>query len=141
MKESLSKTLLYASLMSLALWLLIETYPEILVSIFTDDLELKEIASQGMRIYLLMIPLVGAQTIASQYFQGVEKPRLSTLLMMLRYGVILVPSIAILGPQIGIKGIYMSNAISDGLASSVAIFFILKEIRSLANKGQRQDIN
>ncbi len=131
-KESLEKSLLASTIFSILLWLIIQTYPDALVSIFTDDEGLRQIAADGMKLYLFMIPLIGIQTISAQYFQGVEKPRLSTVLMMLRYGVILLPAVAILAPLVGIKGIYMSNAISDGLASLIALGFIIKEIKHLS---------
>ena len=130
-KESLIRALVYASIMSVALFVLLMWQPGILVSIFTDDVALKEITVSGMRLHFLMLFLIGVQTISSQYFQGVGRPRTSTFLMMLRYGIIIVPSILVLGPQIGIKGIYLSNAISDGVASLIAFAFILKEIKYL----------
>ena len=137
-KESLIRSLIYSSIISVALWLLIQIYPDILITIFTDDPDLKRIASNGMRIYLFMIPLIGMQTISTQYFQGVGKPKLSTVLMMLKYGLILVPAIFVLAPKIGIKGIYMSNAISDGGASLIAIFFIIREISNLSQLAKSQ---
>ena len=137
-KESLIRSLIYSSIISVALWLLIQIYPDILITIFTDDPDLKRIASNGMRIYLFMIPLIGMQTISTQYFQGVGKPKLSTVLMMLKYGLILVPAIFVLAPKIGIKGIYMSNAISDGGASLIAIFFIIREISNLSRLAKSQ---
>ena len=137
-KESLIRSLIYSTIMSVVLWLLIQVYPDILVTIFTDDVSLKKIASNGMRLYLFMIPLIGMQTISTQYFQGVGKPKLSTVLMMLKYGIILVPAIAILAPKIGIRGIYMSNAISDGVASTIAIVFIIREIRNLSRLAKSQ---
>lgn len=131
-RTSLKLSLFYSSLISVALWFLIQTYPDLLVGFFTDDPDLIAISVRGMKLYLMMIFLIGAQTIATQYFQGVEKPKLSTFLMVLRYGVILVPSIAILAPRVGVIGIYASNAISDGIASVIAIFFIIKEMKNLS---------
>ncbi|SMB79849.1 putative efflux protein, MATE family [Desulfonispora thiosulfatigenes DSM 11270] len=140
-RESLIRSLVYSTIMSVALFLIIQIYPSLLVTIFTDDDSLRSTAVVGMRLYFLMIPLIGIQTISSQYFQGIGNPKLSTILMMLRYGIIILPSVLILAPIIGVKGIYLSNAISDGIASVIAMLFIIREIRSLSKleKMQQED--
>lgn len=131
-RESLIRSLLYSTIISVAFFLIIQINPSLLISIFTSDENLKNIAVEGMKLYFLMIPLIGIQTISSQYFQGIGEPRLSTILMMLRHGVIIIPSILVLTPMIGVKGIYLSRAISDGIASIIAIIFIVKAIRILS---------
>lgn len=130
-RESLKWSLIYSTIMSVLLFVVVQICPALFASIFTEDEGLKGITAVGMRLYFLMIPLIGIQTISAQYFQGVGKPKTSTMLMFLRYGVVIVPSILILAPYIGIKGIYLSNAISDGVASIVAAVFIFKEMHNL----------
>jgi Na+-driven multidrug efflux pump len=58
----------------------------------------------------------------------VGKSKLSSVLAFFRYGIIIIPAILILGPRLGVKGIYISNAISDGIASLVSILFIVFEL-------------
>ncbi len=130
-KKALELGLLYSFIISVLVFILVEVFPREIVSIFTDDAELLKIASHGIKIYLFMIPLIGPQTIITQYYVAVQRPRLSTFLLILRYGVILVPAMLILAPRLGPTGIYMSNAISDGLASVVAFIFIVFEIKKL----------
>ena len=98
------------------------------ISIFTDDIALIEITSTGIRYYLCMLPIIGPLTVSSQYFQVVDKTRLSSILAFLRYGIIIVPAILILAPRIGIKGIYISNAMSDGITGVVATIYIILEL-------------
>lgn len=129
--ESLRLSLTYAFLLSTALFLLVQFLPSALVFLFTKDRSLREITTQGMRLYLMMLPLVGLQTIASQYFQSVGRPLTSTLLSLLRYGVIMIPCTLLLAPKLGVRGIYMSNAVSDFIASLIAIACIVLEIKTL----------
>jgi len=129
---SLKLSLFYAFILSVVLFTAIQLFPFVLVKLFTDDPELNAITSKTIRIYLSMLPLVGLQTVSSQYFQSVRKPKLSSMLSFLRYGVIVIPSVLILAPIIGVDGIYMSNAISDFLASAVAIAFIINEFKHLS---------
>lgn len=127
-RRSLELALLYSFLLSVFLFFIILIFPQALVSIFTDDIALIEITSTGIRYYLCMLPIIGPLTVSSQYFQVVDKTRLSSILAFLRYGIIIVPAILILAPRIGIKGIYISNAMSDGITGVVATIYIILEL-------------
>ncbi len=127
-RRSLELALLYSFLLSVFLFFIIFIFPQVLVSIFTDDIALIEITSTGIRYYLCMLPIIGPLTVSSQYFQVVDKTRLSSILAFLRYGIIIVPAILILAPRIGIKGIYISNAMSDGITGVVATIYIILEL-------------
>ncbi len=130
-RRSLELALFYSFVLSLLLFLLILFYPRLLVGLFTEDLGLIQATSAGMKYYLSMLPLVGLQTVSSQYFQVVGKARLSSVLACFRYGFILIPAIFILAPYLGVKGVYISNALSDGIASIIAVIYIGIEIVKL----------
>jgi len=135
-RKSLELALLYSFLLSVFLFLVIILFPQLLVSIFTDDIGLVEITSAGIRYYLCMLPIIGPLTVSSQYFQVVDKTKLSSILAFLRYGVIIVPAILILAPRLGIKGVYISNAMSDGISGIVAIIYIIVELIRLRRTDQ-----
>lgn len=127
-QKSLKLALFYSFLLSFLLFLIVMLFPHILVSLFTNDYMLVRLTSAGIRYYLFMLPLIGPQTVSSQYFQVVGQSRLSSFLAFFRYGIIIIPSIIMLAPRLGVKGIYISNAISDGIASLVAIIYIIWEL-------------
>ncbi|MDO5520786.1 MAG: MATE family efflux transporter [bacterium] len=130
-RKSLSLALVSAFVLSTFLFVVIQLFPYLLIGIFTSDQALSEITSGGIKLYLSMLPIVGLQTVSSQYFQAVGKAKRSSILSFLRYGVIVVPAILILAPMIGTRGIYLSNAISDGIASMVAVVCIVMELKRL----------
>lgn len=132
--ETLRLSLTYAFLLSLGLFLAVEFIASSLVFPFTRDPALRNITAKGMGLYLIMLPLVGLQTISSQYFQAVGRPKISTFLSLLRYGVIMIPCTLLLAPKLGVLGIYLGNALSDFFSSAVAISFIAAEIRRLQRK-------
>lgn len=132
--ETLRLSLTYAFLLSLGLFLAVEFIASSLVFPFTRDPALRDITAKAMGLYLIMLPLVGLQTISSQYFQAVGRPKISTFLSLLRYGVIMIPCTLLLAPKLGVLGIYLGNALSDFFASAVAISFIAAEIRRLQRK-------
>lgn len=130
-KRSLELALLSSFLLSSLLLFILLVSPDLIVKLFTDDVQLVEITAQGIRYYLCMLPLTGLQTVSSQYYQVVGEARRSSVLAFLRYGIIIIPAILILAPYLGVNGIYISNAISDGIASIVAILYIMFELSSL----------
>lgn len=130
-RKSLELALLYGFSLSVILFLVIQIYPSGIVGMFSDEAVLVAKTSEGIKIYLSMLPLIGLQTVSSQYFQAVGKAKRSSMLSFLRYGVIIIPAILVLGPRFGVNGIYVSNALSDGLASVVAIVCITVEVKRL----------
>ena len=130
-RRSLELALLYGFALSAILFIVIQVYPSGIVGMFSDDPILVENASIGIRIYLCMLPLIGLQTVSSQYFQAVGKAKRSSMLSFLRYGVIIVPTILVFAPKLGVNGIYISNALSDGLASIIALIYIIIEVKRL----------
>ncbi len=136
--KSIKLSMIYAFIISTGLFLVIMTYPEIIIKLFTDSQRLVEEAIIVARWYLLMIPLIGLQTISAQYFQAVGRSKLAGVLSLLRYGVIMVPLVIMLAPIFGVNGIYFSYALSDFLASIIAILFITKEIHNLKKLSKSQ---
>ncbi len=132
-RESLKLSLLATLAISAGFSFVIFCFPTQLISIFTDDPEMIAVGSAAIPVYLMMLPAVGFHIISAQYFQTVEQPRLATILLFLRYGTILLPAIYLLCYvfELGIDGIYLSNALSDGLSCAVALVFILKELQRL----------
>lgn len=130
-RKSLELSLFASFLLSSVLFVLIQLFPHLLVDVFTDDTALARITSSGIKLYLSMLPLVGLQIVSSQYFQAVGKATKSSILSFLRYGIIIIPAIIILAPSLNVKGIYLSNALSDGIASTISIVYIWFEIKRL----------
>ncbi len=128
---SLKYSLFYAFLISVVLFTLIMTYPKILVQLFTNDPVLIQNTSTNIKLYLSMIIFIGLQSVSARFFQAIGKTKTTSVLLFLRYGVIVVPCVLILAPRMGVTGIYLSNAISDFIASFIAIIFITVEIRRI----------
>jgi Na+-driven multidrug efflux pump len=96
-----------------------------------EDLELIRIASNGLRIYLVAILIVGAQAACINYFQSVRKALISMTLSLLRQVVILIPLVLILPRFLALNGIWYAGPISDIGSSLVCAIFIIVEIRNL----------
>ncbi len=132
-QESLKLSLLATFVVSAFFSVAIFCFPTQLISIFTDDADLIATGAAAVPLYLMMLPAAGFHIIISQYFQTVSRPRIATGLMLLRYGTILLPAIYLLCYlfDFGINGIYLSNALSDGLSCLIALGFVVVEFRHL----------
>ncbi|MGP1617826.1 MATE family efflux transporter [Peptostreptococcus stomatis] len=115
----------------------IEFYPKLFVYPYTSDTRLLDITGHNIRIYLLGITFVGIHSIATTYFQSIRRPKISSLLYILRYGGILIPLLYIVPKIMGINGVYLSNALSDTISGVVALIFLYIDIRRL---GKRQGL-
>lgn len=119
----------------------IEFYPKLFVYPYTSDTRLLDITGHNIRIYLLGITFVGIHSIATTYFQSIKRPKISSLLYILRYGGILIPLLYIVPKIIGINGVYLSNALSDTISGVVALIFLYIDIRRLSKRqGLLEDI-
>lgn len=119
----------------------IEFYPKLFVYPYTSDTRLLDITGHNIRIYLLGITFVGIHSIATTYFQSIRRPKISSLLYILRYGGILIPLLYIVPKIIGINGVYLSNALSDTISGVVALIFLYIDIHRLSKRqGLLEDI-
>lgn len=131
-REALSLTLKLSLFISLVLQGILFLYPHIIIRMFTPDQQLIDITSQSVRLYLLMLPAAGLHTVISQYFQAVKKPRLASILLLLRYGIVLIPMLFIIPRFFSVQGVFISNAVSDLTAFLVAAYFVIKEFKKLS---------
>ncbi|MFV0544978.1 MAG: MATE family efflux transporter [Bacteroides sp.] len=112
-------------------FIICELFPHGVSAIFTDNDELINIAVEGIRYGILMFPLVGAQIVISNFFQSIGKAKISIFLSLTRQLVYLLPGLLIFPHFWGLKGIWVSMPVSDGLAFITAmaslIIYIKKE--------------
>lgn len=131
-KETVMKAIKYATLIATVGWLICMLIPGVIISIFNSDSpELRETGVLGLRIYLAVLPVIGFQIIASNYFQAIGKARLATFLSLLRQIIVLLPLIFILPHFWGATGVWIANPISDFVAAVVSFIYFRREIGKL----------
>lgn len=111
--------------------ILIQRFPEVAISMFNADPQLLDIGVPGLRIYLLMMPIIGIPIVGSNYFQSIGKAKLAMLLSLLRQVILLIPLTIIL-PRVaglGLIGVWLAGATSDFLSTVITALFMVKEFR------------
>ncbi|WP_029451554.1 MATE family efflux transporter [Clostridium algidicarnis] len=132
-KDTLKTAVTVATIIAIIGFILIQAFPDKIIGLFNKDPELLRIGTQGIRIYLFMLPVIGFQIVSSNYFQAVGKARLAMFLGMLRQVILLIPLLVIL-PNIkglGLVGVWLAGPISDALASIITGILIVKEMKGL----------
>lgn len=118
----------------------VRIFPEQLVMLFTkDDKELISMTVDGMKIFLLALPIIGFQIVSSSYFQAIGKPKQSVLLGLSRQVIILIPATLILPTFYGLKGVWMAAPTSDILSSILTTFFLVQAIKNLNSNIESQN--
>ncbi|NCD42024.1 MAG: MATE family efflux transporter [Bacteroidia bacterium] len=134
-KETLKLSMLSATLVSVFTWAIIMSFPGFIVKLFnTSDPELLAIGVHGLRIFLFMLPIVGFQIVAGNYFQAVGKASTSLFLTLLRQVLALIPLLLILPPLFGLEGVWGAMPLADIFSACVVSFFLTREWKQLSRK-------
>lgn len=111
-------------------------FPELIARTFTTDPELIQVTARGVRIGVVMLWVVGFQTVSTSFFQSIGKAGKSILLSLLRQVIFLYPLLRILPEYFGLDGVWMSYPISDALATVVTIILIIWQFRQIKRMAQ-----
>ena len=114
-----------------------------MIGLFNKDPELMDISTRGIRVYLLMMPIVGISITGTNYIQSIGKAKVAMILSLLRQVIILVPSLIILPRIFGLNGVWMAQPVADFISTSIIAVIIIKELRSykVENKRLNEDLN
>ena len=119
-KEVYLKTAMWATIVVIAGFLVSEFLSKPVVSIFTNDPALEDMAARGLRMMNLAFPIIGFQMVTTNLFQCLGMVRKSIFLSLSRQLLFLLPCIYIL-PDIlqSEAGVWYSFPISDTIASVI----------------------
>jgi putative MATE family efflux protein len=121
-----------ATVYVLAGFALVQLFPRTLVMLFnTTDEALMSLGTHALRVFFLLLPLIGFQIISANYFQAVGKPRHAMFLSLSRQVLVLIPLLLILPPIFGLDGIWAAAPVSDFVSSVLTGLFLFREMRKL----------
>ncbi len=139
-KQALKTVLGLSLVISTIAFILFQTIPDKLISIFgSGDENYMEFACLAFRTYLLLCICNGIQIPSGIFFQAIGKSIKSAMLSLSRQILFLIPALVTLGSMFGIMGILYSGPVADGLAFVVASILLILELKHLKqgeNKSQ-----
>jgi len=125
----LKLTIILATSVVTAGFIIGELFPRTVASIFTREKELIEIVVPGMRIIFMVFPIVGFQMVTSNFFQSIGMPGKAIFMSLSRQVIFLLPFLLILPHIYGVNGVWLSMPASDFMASMVAAYLLVKQYR------------
>ena len=135
-KKALDIAFVISEIISILAFLIFQFTPMTIVSIFGSEEGLyNEFAVMAFRIFLLLCPLTGFQTVVSVYLQAVGKPVKSAILSLARQIIFFVPAALILPKFLGVTGVLWTGPVADGLAFLLSLGLLIYE-RSQLKEGQ-----
>lgn len=127
-KKVLEISLIASEIVSVAALLTFQFAPMSVVSLFGSEEGLyNEFAVKAFRIFLMLCPLTGFQTIAAVKMQVMGKPVKSAILSLARQIIFFVPTALILPIFLGVEGVLWTGPVADGLAFLLSLAFLLYE--------------
>lgn len=131
-KKALEISLIASEIISVLAFLLFQFAPLAVISLFGSEDELyNEFAVKAFRIFLMLCPLTGFQTVIAVYLQAVGRPILSALLSLARQIIFFVPAALLLPLTPRVEGVLWTGPVADGLAFLMSLVLLLHERRRL----------
>ena len=103
--------------------------PDLAVSLFTRDAELRAISARAFRISVLMFPVVGFQAVVTNFFQCIGRVGKAIFLSLSRQLLFLIPFLLIFPPLWGTDGVWFSMPASDLVSAIVALALFIPLMR------------
>lgn len=135
--KALKYTVVCAMCVTTTAFLIGRFFPEQVASAFVDarnggaDEAMIKVVSQGLRIVLLLYPLVGFQIVAGNFFQYIGRAPLAIFMSMTRQLLFLVPLLIFLPSRYGALGVWSSMPIADSVSITLAAILLSFQIRKL----------
>ena len=105
-------------------WIIGELFTGVCVRLFTDDPNLIDIAVRGIRINMLVFPVIGYQATVTNFFQTIGKVRISIFMSLSRQLLFLLPMMLAFAALWGLDGVWFSLPASDLAAFIVAVIIM-----------------
>ncbi len=134
-KETLKLAVLAATCIVTFGYILIRVFPLQLITLFNkEEVEMIAFGTRALKIYLMLLPIVGFQMVGSNYFQAVGKPKQSAILSLSRQCLILIPALLILPRIFKLDGVLMAGPLADGLSTIMTGIWLSFEFKNLSKQ-------
>lgn len=131
-REVYIRTAMWATIVVTVGFIVSEFFPGPAVSLFTNDPQLKSLATKGLRMMNIVFPIVGFQMVTTNLFQCLGMVSKSIFLSLTRQLLFLVPCVYFLPAALGSEiGVWYSFPISDFLSSVLTAILAIGLLKKL----------
>ena len=138
-KEAFKIQLFSCITYALLLWIFVMGVPSAFAKIFSSNVELIELTSWAIRIYLFAVPLMGVQIACQQTFIAFGNSKVSAFLAIFRKLIVLIPMIFILPMflQDKVFAVFLAEPISDTIAVLTTVLLFMINFKKILKKEVR----
>ena len=115
--QILKYTILCGTTVTTLGFLICQIFPRTIIRFFTTDEGLIGLAEHGMRLILLMLPVIGFQMVSTSFFQSIGMAGKAIFLSLTRQLIFLVPCLFILPHYWGPDGVWGSCPVADAFST------------------------
>ena len=118
-------------------FLVCEIFPYQVVRMFVsedgtgDATTLIEASARGLRLLVMMLPIVGFNIVAGNFFQHIGKPKRAIILSVSRQLLFIVPLLFVLPPIFDVDGVWYAIPIADFASTVLAAVLLWLQLRKL----------
>ena len=128
-KKVLGEGLIWTSAIAFIGFIFMVAFPQVLISIFTDD---PQIISKGivpLRLIAILAPLWSFPVIGGAFFQAIGKARPALIINLVRQIIIFIPAVIVFPMFFDLLGVWISWPFTDLLSVVLALGFLWREVR------------
>jgi len=111
-----------------------QIFPHLIARSFAQNPIMIEHITSGMRLCMIMFPVVGFQVVTSGFFQAIGKAKISVFMTLSRQLFFLIPMLLIFPHFIGLNGVWLSMPAADFLAAMVTALVLFTQLKKIENK-------
>jgi putative MATE family efflux protein len=108
-------------------FIICEFIPSFVIALFTTDADLIKESIYGLRIVFIVFPVIGFQSVSSNFFLAIGRAKKAIFLSLTRQVIFLIPLLIILPRFFETFGIWISLPVSDLLSSIITAILLFNE--------------
>jgi putative MATE family efflux protein len=135
-KTTLKLAVVAATIVTSCGFVVVELFPRLIIQMFNQDQDLVNLGANALRIFLILLPIIGLQIVGANYFQAIGKPKQAMTLSLSRQVLFLLPALLLLSKYFGLQGVFWSGPVSDLFSSIVTGIWLFYELRHLDRRYQ-----
>jgi len=139
-KKVMGITILWTTIISFLAFIPMMFFPRYFLGIFSNDQVLINTGIVPLRTLIIFFPLVGLHMVITSFFQSLGKPVQAILVITTKQFLFLIPAIYILPKFFYLNGVWMAMPVADFLSITIAVIFMLYEIRLFNRKAIREAV-
>jgi len=126
--DGIKFTTISALALMLVVWLSVTLFPQVYISIFSDNTEIVAVGAHAIRLYFFGFFMMSFQMCGQSVAVGLGKSKQAVFFSIFRKVIIVAPLTIILPHFIGVDGVFISEAISNFIGGSACYITMLLTI-------------